>query len=187
MATVVTRRAPVAPSGCPMAREPPLTFTFSIGIPSSRMDGITWAAKASLNSTRSIRSAPIPAWARAFRVETIGPMPISWGFTPPTPSPTIRARGSILSRVAISSLITSAAETPSLVGQEFPAVITISLSPRLITPLMGGSCASFSSVVPARIPSSRSKLTVGPVSPSTQLPWSSNTGSSTSRGSTSSL
>ena len=61
----------------------------------------------------------------------IGPSPITCGFTPATPKPMMRASGSSPSSFAFSSLIKSAAEMPSFVGQELPAVIRISWSPKL--------------------------------------------------------
>ena len=129
----------------------------------------------------------MPACASAFFVDTIGPRPISWGFTPPTPIPMIRASGSRPSSMAVSSDISSAADTPSLVGQEFPAVISSGLPPKLWMPLTGGSPASLSIDVSGRMHSSRSKVIVGPVSASTHWPLSSNTGCSPSSGITSSL
>ena len=54
--SIVTRRAPDAPSGCPRAIAPPLGFTRAGSRPSSSMQATDWLAKASLSSTTS-RSA----------------------------------------------------------------------------------------------------------------------------------
>ena len=56
-------RAPVMPNGWPRAMAPPWTFSLSIGMPSSLADGMTWAAKASLISTRSMSAIVLPARA----------------------------------------------------------------------------------------------------------------------------
>ncbi len=186
-ATVRTRRAPVAPSGWPMAIEPPFTFTRSSGMPSSLQLGMTWAAKASLNSTRSILSAVMPAWRSAFLVEGIGPRPITCGFTPAMPKPTMRASGWRPSSRARFSLMMSAAVNPSFVGQLLPAVIISSLPVGLTMPFTAGSEPSVSMFVPGRMHSSRSKMIFLPCSASTQLPSASKTGSSTSSGMISSL
>src|SRR5262249_31864923 len=53
---VVVRRAPEQPSGWPRAIAPPLTFSFSSSMPSSRAQARTWEAKASFSSIRSIWS-----------------------------------------------------------------------------------------------------------------------------------
>ena len=98
-------------------------------MPRSRSDGSTCAANASLNSTRSIWSAVMPAWRNAFLLDGIGPRPMTCGFTPATPMPTMRASGSSRSSRAFSSLMSSATEMPSLVGHELPAVMMISRLP----------------------------------------------------------
>src|SRR4051812_23326090 len=59
--SVVVSFAPVQPSGCPNAMAPPLTFSLSGSIGSSRRHASTCAANASFNSTRSIWSSVIPA------------------------------------------------------------------------------------------------------------------------------
>ena len=82
-----------------------------------------------MNSTRSIWSMVSPAYFMAFLVAGTGPRPITWGFTPATPNPIIRAKGSRPNARAFSSLMTKMALTPSLVGDEFPGVMTISLPP----------------------------------------------------------
>ena len=148
---------------------------------------MTCAANASLNSTRSIWSAVIPAWRNAFLVEGIGPRPITWGLTPATPMPMMRASGVRPSSRALSSLISSAAETPSFVGQELPAVMRTSPPVKLWTPPMGLSPLRPSMFVPRRRHSSCSKITFLPCSSGNQLPWSSKTGVSISSGMISSL
>ena len=56
-----TRRAPLIPSGCPIAIAPPFTFTFEGSRPSSRMTATLCEAKASFSSTRSMSSTARPA------------------------------------------------------------------------------------------------------------------------------
>ena len=48
--------APVAPSGCPSAIAPPLTFVLLISNPASLIDATVCDANASLSSTKSISS-----------------------------------------------------------------------------------------------------------------------------------
>ena len=93
-ATVETSRAPVAPSGWPMRDRAAVdVHLVRAGCRDRGSDGITCAANASLNSTRSILSAAMPACLSAFFVDGIGPRPITCGFTPATPMPTMRASG----------------------------------------------------------------------------------------------
>ena len=91
-------------------------------MPRCRIDGITWAAKASLISTRSTSPIVIPARARAFRQASTGPSPMISGSSAVTAVDTIRARGVIPSSRARMSLITTIAAAPSFSGQELPAV-----------------------------------------------------------------
>ena len=58
--SVEVMRAPVMPKGCPTAIAPPCTLSRSSSTPSSRADGITCAANASLISTRSMSSIGQP-------------------------------------------------------------------------------------------------------------------------------
>jgi hypothetical protein len=61
--SVFMMRAPVMPNGWPMAMAPPFTLSLSQLMPSCLADGMTWAAKASLISTRSMSSMVMPARA----------------------------------------------------------------------------------------------------------------------------
>src|SRR3989304_2189158 len=69
----MTSRAPVAPVGCPIAIEPPLTLVFALivaarsGSPSAmtRVDTSGTAANASLTSIRSICSTLSPTFSSA--------------------------------------------------------------------------------------------------------------------------
>ena len=115
-------RAPVIPKGCPTAIDPPWGLSFSKSTPSSRAEGITWAAKASLISTMSMSSIVMPAWSSACFEASMGPSPMISGFSADTPVATIRADGSIPSSSAFVSLITTTAAAPSFSGQALPAV-----------------------------------------------------------------
>ena len=81
---MTTRRAPLIPSGWPMAIAPPFTFTFSGSSPSSRMTWRLCEAKASFSSTRSRSPASTPARASTLRTAGTGPMPMTRGSTPAT-------------------------------------------------------------------------------------------------------
>src|SRR5439155_1226702 len=74
--SVLTSRAPLLPSGWPSAIAPPLTFTFSSSMPSSRMHASDWDAKASFSSTTPMSAGCRPAFSSAFRVEGTGPIPM---------------------------------------------------------------------------------------------------------------
>src|SRR5262249_9110891 len=81
---VAVSRVPVTPSGWPSAIAPPLTFTFDLSIPSSRMQYSACAAKASLSSKRSMSFTSSLFFARSFRTAGTGPMPMISGGTPAT-------------------------------------------------------------------------------------------------------
>ena len=57
---MTTRRAPLIPSGWPIAMAPPLTLTRSGSSPSSRTTARDWEANASFSSTRSTSSSDDP-------------------------------------------------------------------------------------------------------------------------------
>ena len=101
---------------------PPWTLILSRVIPKCRIEGKTWAAKASLISTRSISLMVIPARDMARRHASTGPRPMISGFNAVTAEDTIRASGVIPSSRARTSLITTTAAAPSFSGQAFPAV-----------------------------------------------------------------
>ena len=72
-------RAPVAPMGWPRAMAPPLTLSFSGSKCSSRSQARTWAAKASLTSTRSKSSRRSRVFSSSRRTAGTTPMPITCG------------------------------------------------------------------------------------------------------------
>src|ERR1700735_5093897 len=109
---------------------------------------MTCAANASLISTRSISSMVMPALARACREASTGPSPMISGESAVTPVATILASGVSPSSAALRSLITITAAAPSFSGQQLPAVTVPSGRNT------GFSADTFSSVVPARGPSS---------------------------------
>ena len=74
-------RAPVMPKGCPRAMAPPLTLSFSHGMPRCLAEGTTWAANASLISTRSMSSMAMPARDSAWRDASMGPRPMISGLS----------------------------------------------------------------------------------------------------------
>ena len=117
-------------------------------MPRSWYDGTTWAAKASLISTRSMSPMVMPAWASARRVASTGPSPMISEERALTPVATIRASGVIPSSAAHVSDMTTTAAAPSLSGQQLPAVTTPSGRKT------GLSCDTASRVTPARGPSS---------------------------------
>src|SRR5439155_9463507 len=127
-ASVVTMRPPVAPKGCPIAIEPPITLMMSslISQPFSwkpfRFES-TWAAKASWISTRPRSFHWIPARSSVLGTAKIG----AWsschpGSTAATAYDRMKVRGSYPSARAASSLISRTAEAPSVRGEEFAAV-----------------------------------------------------------------
>src|SRR5256886_2648422 len=71
-ASVSTRRAPLAPIGCPSATAPPLTFTRSSSSRSIRVELIATDANASLISTSSRSSASRPAFFSALASASAG-------------------------------------------------------------------------------------------------------------------
>ncbi len=90
----------------------------------------------------------MPARSSAFLIAPIGATPMYSGSLPHVAAVMIRARGLRPSSAAFSALMSNDAAAPSLSGQALPAVtVPSSLN-------AGFSVASFSSVVPARGPSS---------------------------------
>jgi hypothetical protein len=91
---VTSTRAPLAPMAWPMATDPPLTLTFSRRArPSSRVTARACAAKASLNSKRSMLSMVQPALAMALRAPMTGAIMTHLGSMPLVAWATIRAMG----------------------------------------------------------------------------------------------
>src|SRR6476661_588863 len=142
------RRAPEAPTGCPMAMAPPLTLTASGPTPRSRIDWMATAANASFISNRSTSAEERPCRPSAFAIalagwdsnEASGPATVPWA---PISASTGRPSCSALVR-----LITTTAAAPSESCEAFPAVTVPSAAKA------GRSLARLSVVVPGRMPSS---------------------------------
>src|SRR5437870_7272328 len=143
---LVKTRAPLQPIGCPSATAPPLTLSFSRGIPSSRITARLAAAYASLCSNRSMSSTDRPVFFRSFRTPGIGASITHSGLTPAVLHATTRASGVTPWRSAASRDMTTIAAPPSLNWDAFPAV---TCPPSRKT---GGSFASLSSDVSIRPP-----------------------------------
>src|SRR3954453_20023938 len=92
-----------------------------MSMPSSWYDGTTWAANASLISTRSMSSMLIPARPSACFDASTGPSPMISGESPVRPVATMRASGWTPSSAALVSDMTTTAAAPSLSGQQLPA------------------------------------------------------------------
>src|SRR3954466_6480352 len=118
--SVLSRRAPVEPSGWPRAIAPPLTLTRSMSGESSRDQARTTGANASLTSNRSMSPIAIPLRSSSLRVAGIGPVSIITGSTPTVVWSTIRARGVTPSSAAFSADISSTAAAPSEFCDESP-------------------------------------------------------------------
>src|SRR3954463_8527489 len=122
--SVVIRRAPVEPSGWPMAIAPPLTLTRSMSGLCSRCHAATTGANASLISIRSMSLIDILLRSRIFVVAGIGPSSILTGSQPTVVWSTIFARGVNPSSAALSALISRTAAAPSEICDALPAVMT---------------------------------------------------------------
>ena len=70
--SVTISRAPVAPMGWPSAQAPPLTLSFSRGMPRSRCAAMATTAKASLISNRSTSLTLQPVLSSSLRIAGIG-------------------------------------------------------------------------------------------------------------------
>ena len=105
-----------------MAIAPPLTFTFAMSSPSSRITARDWAAKASFSSIMPISSSVSPAFSSTLRTAGTGPMPMTRGSTPTMAWATMRAIGLTPSSFTFSPLISSRAAPASLRPHELPAV-----------------------------------------------------------------
>ena len=136
-----------------MAMAPPLTLTLSGSRPSSRSTHRLWAAKASLDSTRSRSATVQPAFSSAFRDAGIGPVPMTAGSTPAVAEDTIRASGSSPRALASAALISTSAAAPSLSPEALAAVTEPSFVKAGFSPCMA------SSVAPWRMNSSLSTTT----------------------------
>ena len=128
---------------------------------SSRKHARTWAAKASLISTTSNCSNFMPVFARSFLTAGTGPMPMIFGSTPATPQSIILASGFKFRRLASSSDARTVAEAPSVMPDEFPAVMVP------VFTNTGESLAMSSKDASIRICSSESSCFVSPFFPRT--------------------
>ncbi len=116
-------RAPDAPIGWPSAMPPPLTFTMSIGTPSSLTDWIDTLANASLISTRSRSPRVRPCLARACLMALAG-CDCSEVSGPATlPCAPISASHGRPSSSALALDMTTTAQAPSEICEAEPAVI----------------------------------------------------------------
>mmetsp|Transcript_1560 Transcript_1560/g.6936 ORF Transcript_1560/g.6936 Transcript_1560/m.6936 type:complete len:273 (+) Transcript_1560:2675-3493(+) len=147
--SVATHLAPVAPSGCPSAMAPPLTFTFSASSPSFVAQYVACDANASLSSKRSTSSTDRrPAFAIAAGMATAGPIPMTLGSTPTAAKDTNRPMMGRPLALAYERRARTTHPAPSETCDAFPGVVD---PPFLKT---AGSLARESRVVPSRIPSS---------------------------------
>src|SRR5262249_28159516 len=118
---VPTRIAPVAPTGCPIAIEPPVTLIESKETPVLSMKYKTTDAKASLTSKRSMSPKLSPARSRAFRAAAAGAVSIIQGSSAALAVEMIFARGLAPSRSATRLFPTKTVAAPSAIPEEFPA------------------------------------------------------------------
>src|SRR5207237_2911709 len=136
---VIVIRAPVAPNGCPMAIDPPITFSFDrstspIGslnparsaqyfdFNPSRFDN-TCAANASCISTRSMSARVRPARLSATGAASTGPCSsCSPGSSAAYAYDRMIPSGEYPSAFALSSLMSKTHAPPSVSGDELPAV-----------------------------------------------------------------
>ena len=145
---MTTIRVPEAPIGWPSAIAPPNGFTFSVGIFKSLMTAILCAAKASFSSKISTFSSGIRVRATNFSMAGTGPIPMIAGSTPASAYPFRVARIGRFNSLAYSRVVIMTQAAPSLIPEEFPAVITPSFLKAGFNP------ERLSSVVLARMNSS---------------------------------
>mmetsp|Transcript_170384 Transcript_170384/g.414170 ORF Transcript_170384/g.414170 Transcript_170384/m.414170 type:complete len:221 (-) Transcript_170384:110-772(-) len=152
--------APVAPSGWPNAQAPPFTLSLLRSAPSSFSHASGTTAKASFTSYRSMSAMAKPARASAACVAGIGPDSMSTGSVPASASVWISAIGVTEepSLASPASFTIMSAAAPSEIWLALPAVTAPSgrsgcggAAPILTSV---SSFASFSTVVPGRMPSS---------------------------------
>mmetsp|Transcript_33482 Transcript_33482/g.84841 ORF Transcript_33482/g.84841 Transcript_33482/m.84841 type:complete len:274 (-) Transcript_33482:550-1371(-) len=136
---VAVARAPVAPSGWPMAMAPPLGFTLLSSMPSLATEYDACDAKASLISNTSMSSMLSPACATAAGMAATGPTPMIAGSTPTAAKERKMPRIGRPRRMASRLVISSVAAAPSVTWLLLPAVVVPSLrktalsAPRLST------------------------------------------------------
>jgi len=133
-----------------MATEPPFTFTFSNGIPSSRVTAMACTAKASFSSNRSTLSAVHPAFASTFCTPVTGAIITHCGSTPLVACARIRTSGSSPRAFALAADIITSAAPASFTPGAFPAVTV----PSFLN--AGFRARNVSTLVSSRIDSSRS-------------------------------
>ena len=120
--SVTNTLVPEAPIGCPRAMAPPLTFTFSLGIPKSFITAKLCAANASFDSTKSKSLISQPAFFKACFDAGIGPDPIKDGSTPHVAQETILPNGFKFLFLASLAFIKTNAAAPSLIPEALPGV-----------------------------------------------------------------
>ena len=160
LSIVVIRRTPLAPRGWPIAMAPPRGLYFAGSGRNSLAHMSAMAANASLHSMASNSSIFMPVRSSSLRVTGFGADSTSTGSSASTAKCTKRARIGRPSRSAVARSAISIADAPSLIGDEFPAVMSgAGCSSDSQT---AGNSASCSSDVPRRIASSlRSTSPVG--------------------------
>ncbi|VEU39694.1 unnamed protein product [Pseudo-nitzschia multistriata] len=151
-------RAPVHPSGCPRAMAPPLGLTFAGSMFKISMHQLACEAKASLISQTSMSFTIRLHCFNTAGMATAGPIPITRGGTPLTAYP-LQIPRMVRPRFSASALVmTKTAAAPSVVCDEFPAVVFPFLENT------GLSLPRISTVVCGRIPSSSVTLPTGTIS-----------------------
>src|SRR3954453_10401595 len=156
-AAVSRIRAPLAPIGWPSATAPPFGVTIASSTPSMRVACTVTPANASLISTTSRSSVVAPIRFNAFSSASAGTVCSDANRSADIPYASIRATGVSPSRRTAPSLATTTAHAPSLICDALPAV-TVPSSVNA-----GRSVASRSTVVSARMPSSRSTTSGSPL------------------------
>src|SRR5689334_5459314 len=124
LSIVVIRRTPLAPSGCPIAMAPPRGLYFAGSGRNSLAHMSAMAANASLHSMASNSSTFMPVRPSSLRVTGFGADSTSTGSSARTAKCTNRARTGSPRRSAVARSAMSIAEAPSLIGDEFPAVMS---------------------------------------------------------------
>src|ERR1035437_7677946 len=140
--SVTVMRVPVHPMGCPIAIAPPFTLSRSRFKFNVRSQASTCAANASFNSISPNSCSLRLSFSSSFRSAGTGPIPIVRGSTPAEVTAAIRASGFRLFCFTKCSLATTTAAAPSVIPEEFPAVIVPGVS--LDFENTGGSFPSFS-------------------------------------------
>mmetsp|Transcript_5173 Transcript_5173/g.18074 ORF Transcript_5173/g.18074 Transcript_5173/m.18074 type:complete len:318 (+) Transcript_5173:16-969(+) len=152
--SVATHLAPVAPRGWPRAMAPPLGFTLLASSPSLLTQYVACEAKASLSSYRSTSFGVSPAALVAAGIATAGPMPMIAGSQPTAAKERHTPMMGRRLFVASDRFMSSTAPAPSVICDALPGVVD---PPFLNT---AGSLARISGVMPSRMPSSSSRVTV---------------------------